>query len=476
MIKYNAKQSFRHICKVTGSVFPNAFLVAAPCAMLAFGLKVLEQQGIFGGPASEMNIVPNGTASSGFNFLVGFVVVFKTSQAYARYWESIHQTYRMSCEWLEAASSVLAFTRCSKKSEQEVTNFKHVIIRLFSMLNAGALQELADDEEMKDGCGFPIIDECGIDLESKNSLADTRHKVTLIHQWIQQLLVDAADIGLMAAPPPFSTRAFQMLAQGVMSFNDAMRIAECPFPFPYTQTTIALLILHWIITPIATVASTDWPHGAAIMTFIPVFVLWSLDGIAIEIQNPFGADANDIDIMELQHGHNEQLLLLLKPSTNIMPGLGDGVEFNFDMLAKSNAEQGHRILSSMAKFNFLSTHIKADLAQHVHNHPAQHQGKVHEILAGTHPIGVGVTVHVTNISAQGDAVMTTTTAQGSEQRYDRDFTPGASSIPGQQGKQIETSRPATFKEPLPPGESKDRSQAAGSSSSSGAKVGDSVGS
>jgi len=35
--------------------------------------------------------------------------------------------------------------------------------------------------------------------------------------------------------------------------------------------------------------------GAFIFVALQVFILWALNFIAIEIENPFGTDANDID-------------------------------------------------------------------------------------------------------------------------------------------------------------------------------------
>eukprot|EP00428_Durinskia_dybowskii_P056639 CAMPEP_0170324652 /NCGR_PEP_ID=MMETSP0116_2-20130129/63169_1 /TAXON_ID=400756 /ORGANISM="Durinskia baltica, Strain CSIRO CS-38" /LENGTH=304 /DNA_ID=CAMNT_0010577641 /DNA_START=57 /DNA_END=969 /DNA_ORIENTATION=- len=54
---------------------------------------------------------------------------------------------------------------------------------------------------------------------------------------------------------------------------------------------------------------------AGIGTFVQVFVLWSLNAIATELENPFGEDVNDLPAQQMQQEMNQRLLLLIRPST-----------------------------------------------------------------------------------------------------------------------------------------------------------------
>jgi hypothetical protein len=55
------------------------------------------------------------------------------------------------------------------------------------------------------------------------------------------------------------------------------------------------------------------------LVFIQVFILWSLNFIAVEIENPFGTDANDLDGKGMQTEFNRQLLMLLQVRTTETP-------------------------------------------------------------------------------------------------------------------------------------------------------------
>merc|ERR1712196_442641 len=54
-------------------------------------------------------------------------------------------------------------------------------------------------------------------------------------------------------------------------------------------------------------------------------MVWSLNSIAIELENPFGEDDNDLPATETQRILNRELLLLLRPSTLRTPGLSGTV-------------------------------------------------------------------------------------------------------------------------------------------------------
>merc|ERR1719460_2733179 len=92
------------------------------------------------------DFVTNSAAYSGFSFVVGFLLVFRTSQAYTRFWEGATMVHNMRTEWFDACSSLIAFTH-GAKDQEKADVLRHVIVRLFSLLHACALQDIAVLEE-----------------------------------------------------------------------------------------------------------------------------------------------------------------------------------------------------------------------------------------------------------------------------------------------------------------------------------------
>merc|ERR1712113_721717 len=155
-------------------------------------------------------------------------------------------------------------------------------------------------------------------------------RVELVFAWIQLLIVENISNGVLAIPAPILSRAFQEIASGMVAFHDAIKISYVPFPFPYAQSCDCLLILHLLAAPFVISQWVTSPVWAFIFVFIQVFILWSLNFIAVEIENPYGTDANDLDGCRMQQEMNHQLLILLDPSTVRTPKLTSTAVWNDD--------------------------------------------------------------------------------------------------------------------------------------------------
>ena len=94
-----------------------------------------------------------------------------------------------------------------------------------------------------------VIDGTGIDVGSLKALKKAECKVELVFHWIQSIVVSSIDCGIMSAPSPILTRAYSELASGMVKFHDCLKIARIAVPFPYSQATLMLLVMHWLLTP-----------------------------------------------------------------------------------------------------------------------------------------------------------------------------------------------------------------------------------
>jgi len=166
-----------------------------------------------------------------------------------------------------------------------------------------------------------LIDAEAIDIESLQAVRDSDSRVELIFQWIQQYTVENIKTGVLTIPPPILSRSFQEIATGMVHFHEAMKISNVPFPFPYAQTCDALLMLHWFLVPFVV---SQWVHRwewAATFSFLQVFTLWVLNLIAVELENPFGPDPNDIDGARMQQDMNAHLRMLIRYECQRTPAL-----------------------------------------------------------------------------------------------------------------------------------------------------------
>jgi hypothetical protein len=195
------------------------------------------------------------------------------------------------------------------------------------MLHAAALAEIEEinvdssDFTMIKAFKFNLIDPEGIDEESLKYLKKCDSKVELLVVWIQNLLIERNRDEVIKLPPPVMSRILQVFENGMSAFHDAVRITQVPFPFPYTQTCDILLVMHWIAAPMVTPQWCKAVFWTGFFVTLQVFILWALNSIASEIENPFGSDANDLDGECMQEEMNAHLLLLVDAGEVKVPRL-----------------------------------------------------------------------------------------------------------------------------------------------------------
>jgi len=232
----------------------------------------------------------------------------------------------MQGEWFDVSSCLIAFCKRSKVDEDSIEKFQATLVRLVSLLNGCILMDLstgfaADEQPADRAFELELIDAEALDEESLTTFYEANQKVELIFQWIQGLVVEACNDHLFSVAPPIVSRVFQELADGMVHYHQALKIAKMPLPFPYVQSMELLLVLHWIITPPLMCMWVTSPLWTGILTFVQVFFLWSLNTIATELENPFGDDVNDLPAEELQKDLNRRLMMLIEPASQRTPHL-----------------------------------------------------------------------------------------------------------------------------------------------------------
>jgi len=300
------------LCQLHGSVVPKACLLAIPSAILAVVIHSVEKQGgvqIFGYVDGMEEIW------TGYTFVMGFLIVFRTNQAHSRFWEGATLINQIRGEWFNATSNLASFCSAQPDKRDKVDSFQQLLIRLMSLLYCSALQqvcELADDR-------LQIIDLAGIEQCSLDHLLASPDPCETILNWIQRLVVEANSNGVIEVPPPILSRAFQELSRGMVNLNNVRKIKDVPFPFPYAQMITGMLLIHWFVTPVIAsqvIVSVGW---SALAVFCAVASFWSLYFIAQEIDQPFGDDPNDLRIEAMQKEFNASLIFLLTSLSQKVP-------------------------------------------------------------------------------------------------------------------------------------------------------------
>lgn len=312
MISYDTGEwGVAFIWSLKGSVFGKSIWLAIPNGLMAAMLSVYLAR------YEQPWLVTDGVKAvwGSFTFVLGFLLVFRNGQAYSRFRQGAKLMNKVTACWLEAATSFVVFCSDEEGKQDKVEHFLQLLIRLFSMLHCSGIQEVADLEDDSQD----ILSPDGIDPASMEYLMQVDNKMEVLIHWIRDLCASAARDKILTAPPPILSRGIQELSLGQVALFDVKKITDIPFPFPYAQVLSSLIIVHSVITPvIASQACENW-FWAATVCFLVSFSTWSLLYIALEIDQPFGDDANDLPLREIQREFNEHLKKMILPEVRYPP-------------------------------------------------------------------------------------------------------------------------------------------------------------
>lgn len=323
MIQYSEDYIVPLIFRINGSVGVRSCMFAIPAAVIALIMVFLddavpsfrEDIGLLDLKYSQL-----WTASTG---VLGILLGFRTNRAMARFWEGTGLLHQMRGEWFDSVSCCVTFSRAAVFAKREdVMAFRHTIVRLMSLCHGSALEEIAgsDAEECE------TIDSFGLDNTTLQHLKECKdvydfNRVEVLLHLIQSLITKNLDDGILKIPPPILSRVYQTLSRGFVNLLNAKKIADTRFPFPYVQLITILLILHIFMTPLMISSLLPSKAWAPIFTFVPIFGMFSLNFIGVELENPFGNDANDLPLDHFQAEMNKCLMMLLQDNADLIAGV-----------------------------------------------------------------------------------------------------------------------------------------------------------
>lgn len=266
---------------------------------------------------------------------LSFMMVFRTGQAYSRFWDGCTLVHHIAGDWFDAASSCIAFCRYSSADREAIEEFQQTLIRLVSLLHAMALGELEGSDHVdKIAHGFELIDCSALTRKPLLELKRSQHRPEVVLQWVQSLIIENVKSGVLSVPPPLLTRTFQDFGNGMVKYHEAVKYAQVPIPYPYTATAEVLLIFHTLLTPFVLCSMTTRFLWLCVFTFLLVFSPWCLHSIATELENPFEQDANDLDMEALQRDTNTRLVALVCGASMHVPKLMESPDVASRRVAK----------------------------------------------------------------------------------------------------------------------------------------------
>jgi hypothetical protein len=95
---------------------------------------------------------------------------------------------------------------------------------------------------------------------------------------------------------------------GIQAFEHCRYLSDTPFPFPWAQLIIVVLVVWQALIPLTVIVAYDDRPLGVVMAMASTWILWALNEVAREIEDPFTQEPNDLPLARLQYQFNERLL------------------------------------------------------------------------------------------------------------------------------------------------------------------------
>lgn len=274
MTNYDPSKWTSHLLDIEGSMVREIMGRVTMC--VGFSLVVV---GLYDyGPAFFDKLAIPETGHMILGTSLGLLLVFRTNSSYDRFWEGrkqwggiVNETRNLARQaetWLAAdrdlANRVILWT---------ITFAYATMHRLRSLDDVGAIRQSLPDEEVQ-----------AVEQSGHVPLAVARKLTRLMHDAHRDGLIDAIQL-----------RSLDLNVQALIDYCGACeRIRSTPAPYSYVVHLRRALIVFCMTLPLALVSKFGWETVPA--TLVIAYVLFGIEEIGVEIENPFEVEANDLPL------------------------------------------------------------------------------------------------------------------------------------------------------------------------------------
>ena len=270
--------------KLQGSVAP--IVMPRVLVFMAFALAISLLH--YYEPQLSLKVFGDLTNNVVFNLVLGLLLVFRTNNAYDRYWEGRKA-------WGTLVVNIRNLSRLMqiaiKTSGDEEQQKKEGAIKFLVAFAIATKRHLRDEAIAQD-----LDDILAIDKIIK--LREAKHAPLELTLWLgdylqKQVEGDRIDSNSFVAMHSH----LNALVEGLTGCE---RIIKTPLPISYCIYLKRLILIYCLGLPFHLVIDIDWLTAIAV-GFVS-FILLGIEQIGNEIENPFGHDFNDLPIESICEG------------------------------------------------------------------------------------------------------------------------------------------------------------------------------
>ncbi|WP_228015846.1 bestrophin family protein [Synechocystis salina] len=260
-----------------GSVIPAIAPRVLVCMAFSLVVTLVDGRGYeFSIPLQE-SIVPS--------IVLGLLLVFRTNTAYERFWEG-RKAWGTMVNTIRNLSRTIwvSVAEPTPQAHQDKIKILHLLVA-FAVATKLHLRSQLLNEEIWD-----LLPESGY-----RKLEDLQNPPLEIAFWISNYLQQEYDQNNIN---PYQLTAMLRLVDTMVDvLGSCERILKTPIPLAYAIHLRQLIFLYCFITPFQMVNTLHW--ATAFVVGIIAFTVFGIEEIGVEIENPFGHDANDLPLDQI---------------------------------------------------------------------------------------------------------------------------------------------------------------------------------
>jgi putative membrane protein len=231
--------------------------------------------------------------------LLAFLLATRTNIGYNRYMEGRTSFGGVLLACRELTQQAITFSRHTgdpkKNCSTEMVEWRAEVTRMTVAVLHGIVCTLHNPTDRSLVIYQPYLRESEQDkLQSTLAESSVPHATLLLALWLRITISSNRECERSSLSALQYIELDQQVGKLVQSFHALTKLTSTPLPFPLVQMARTFLSI-WVLTlPFA--LQSEIGHWNIVVSFFTPFFFLGLEYVAIELDDPFGADENDLDI------------------------------------------------------------------------------------------------------------------------------------------------------------------------------------
>jgi len=278
MFQYDTRNWLRLLISIRGTVLPRIAVRVLIATGLGLAITVLAKRGV-------ANLAIAGGVHTLVGVALGLLLVFRTNASYDRFWEGRRLIGHIVNNARDLARQLACYLDRSTPALRAAQG--DLVVALYATIRRHLRAERTWPELAS-----------RLSAEQLAALAAVRTPPILIGRWLGDTLAAEAAAGRL------SEHRLALLDGAISDILDALggceRILRTPVPFAYAHHIKGFLTIWCFTVPLALLPSMGWYTAAA--AAVVAYAMFGIDEIGVEIEDPFGYDANDLPLDAIGDG------------------------------------------------------------------------------------------------------------------------------------------------------------------------------